>query len=221
MSHKVQLDYVNPLIPEEPSPAPPGVPSDAEYRYISQPEVEKELGWTKQDADDLFEFAKTMPRVREDAKYAGKVVGKKRIIGLGSFSISANKRGVRDGVVNPKSKDIASAPPVVQKIADKLTQLNGGKPINYLSFIAYENEGDHINWHQHNEDRCRDATVYIVSMGEARTFSIRRVCEKHRICDKCNASCHADSKTLCGKCKANVKARKDCKTCESTPKQPK
>jgi hypothetical protein len=46
--------------------------------------------------------------------------------------------------------------------------LNGGRPINYLSFIAYENEGDHINWHQHNEDRCRDATVYIVSMGETR-----------------------------------------------------
>lgn len=191
----------------------------SEYRYITQPEVEKEISWTKQDADELFEFAKAMPRVREDAKYAGKVVGKKRIIGLGSFSISANKRGVRDGVVNPKSKDIASAPPVVQKIADKLTRLNGGKPINYLSFIAYENEGDHINWHQHNEDRCRDATVYIVSMGETRTFSIRRVCEQHRICEKCNASCHADSKTLCAKCKANVKARKDCKTCESTPKQ--
>jgi Domain of unknown function (DUF4326) len=97
-------------------------------------------------------------------------------------------------------------------IADKLTQLYGGKEINYLGFVAYENEGDHSNWHQHNEDRCRDATVYIVSMGETRTFGIRRVCEGHRICDKCNASCHADSKT-------KVKARKDCKTCESTPKQ--
>jgi hypothetical protein len=88
-----------------------------------------------------------------------------------------------------------------------------------MSFIAYENERDHIGWHQHHEDRCRDATVYIVSMGEVRTFDIRRVCESHRLCDKCNSSCHADSKTLCKKCRANVKARKTCKTCESTPKQ--
>lgn len=191
-----------------------------EIRYISQQEVESELGWTKQDADELFELAKTMPRIREDSVYAGKVTGKKRIIGLGSFSISANKRGVKDGVVNPKSQDIKTAPPVVDRIAEKLTQLNSGKAINYLSFIAYENERDHIGWHQHNEDRCRDATVYIVSMGEVRTFGIRRVCESHRICDKCNASCHADSKTLCKKCRATVKARKTCKDgCESTPKQ--
>src|SRR5580658_570702 len=105
----------------------------------------------------------------------------KRIIGLGSYSISANTRGLRDGVVNPKSKDISQAPVVVRKLAAKLTKLNDGKPINYLSFIAYENEGDHINWHQHNEDRCRDATVYIMSLGETRTFGLRRVCEKHRI----------------------------------------
>lgn len=103
------------------------------------------------------------------------------------------------------------------KLGSKFSELNDAK--SYLSFIAYENEGDHINWHQHNEDRCRDATVYIVSMSETRTFGVRRVCEQHRICDKCNASCHADSKTLCAKCKANVKARKNCKTCESTPKQ--
>src|SRR5712691_3131650 len=211
-------------------------PDSEEYRYISQPEVEKELRWTKQDADELFEFAKTMPRVREQSRYGRKKMftcsaashpkGKKnsrgftsdepnpkctkcgssevkpvmkRIIGLGSYTISANKRGVRDGVVNTKAQDFASAPLVVQKIAEKLTRLNGGKDINYLSFIAYENEGDHINWHQHHEDRCKDATVYIVSMGETRTFGIRRVCEQHRICDKCNASCHADSKTLCAK----------------------
>jgi hypothetical protein len=126
---------------------------------------------------------------------------------------------VRDGVVNPKAKDISTAPEVVKKTADKLTKLNGGKPINYLSFIAYENEGDHINWHQHNEDRCRDATVYIVSLGEVRTFGIRRVCEDHRICDDCNESCHASGKTLCASCKKKVKARAKCKVCESTPEQ--
>jgi hypothetical protein len=143
----------------------------------------------------------------------------KRIIGLGSYSISANTRGLRDGVVNPKSKDISQAPVVVRKLAAKLTKLNDGKPINYLSFIAYENEGDHINWHQHNEDRCRDATVYIMSLGEVRTFGIRRVCEKHLICDECNESCHASGKTLCSDCKKKVKARAECFTCETTPKK--
>jgi len=173
------------------------------------------LGWTKQDADKLFEFAKTMPGIREQSTYGRQKMwtcqsvshakekgngrgftsnepdpkcpkcgssevrpAMKHIIGLGSFSISANKRGVQDGVVNPKAKDIASAPEPVLNIAEKLTRLNEDKPINYLSFIFYENENDHINWHQHNEDRCRDATVYIVSMGETRTFGIRRACEQ-------------------------------------------
>jgi hypothetical protein len=109
--------------------------------------------------------------------------------------------------------------------------LNGGKPINYLSFIAYENEGDHIDWHQHNEDRCRDATVYIVSMGEVRTFGLRRVCEKHRICDKCSETCHSSRKTLCKSCKAMRSKQRGCPTgckkshehyvpcpdCETTP----
>lgn len=185
-----------------------------EYRYIPC-----DAFWSKEEANQLWAFAKTLPRQREDAVYAGKVIGKKRIIGLGSFSVSSNKRGVKDGVVNPKSRGLSAAPPVVQHLADKLTELNGGKEINYLSFIAYENEGDHIDWHQHNEDRCRDATVYIVSLGEVRTFGIRRVCEQHRICDACSETCHANGKRLCASCKKKKAARAKCKVCESTPKQ--
>jgi len=178
-----------------------------EFRYIPCADF-----WSEAEADDLFDFAKGLPRVREDSKYQGKINGKKRIIGLGSYSISPNTRGLRDGVVNPTSKDIASAPQIVHNVADKLTQLNGGKPINYLSFIAYENQGDHIDWHQHNEDRCRDATVYIISLGEVRTFGLRRVCEKHRVCDKCSENCHSSRKTLCKSCKEKRSQQRGCST---------
>lgn len=178
-----------------------------EFRYILCNDF-----WSEKEADDLFEFAKGMPRVRQDSVYQGKVNGKKRIIGLGSYSVSPKKRGLRDGVVSPKAKDISNAPEIVRKLADKLTALNGGLEINYLSFIAYENEGDHIDWHQHNEDRCRDATVYIVSLGERRTFGLRKVCEKHRVCDTCSESCHQDRKTLCKSCKEKRNQQRGCPT---------
>lgn len=176
-----------------------------EFRYIPCREF-----WSEAEADELFEFAKALPRVREDSVYQGKVNGKKRIIGLGSYSISPNTRGLRDGVVNSKAQDITNAPEIVHRLAERLTKLNGGIAINYLSFIAYENERDHIDWHQHNEDRCRDATVYIVSLGEDRTFGLRRVCAKHRVCDKCSERCHQSGKTLCKSCKEKRRERRGC-----------
>jgi len=144
----------------------------------------------------------------------------KRIIGLGSYCVTLTKRGLKDGVVNPKAQSLDSAPPVVKRLAKKLTKINGGKEVNYLSFIAYENEKDHIGWHQHNEDRCRDATVYILSMGEKRTFGVRRVCEKHRLpaktCVKnCETTCLDGPTALCKRCSAQMQARNTCSECES------
>ena len=155
----------------------------------------------------------------------------KLIIGLGSYSISATKRGLsadqvnpKDGYVNDTSQymHLDSAPPPLKKLAAKLTKMNGGTPVNYLSFIAYENERDHIGWHQHNEDRCRDAKVYILSMGEVRTFGIRRVCEKHKLppksCEKnCVTTCLDGPSALCRKCSALMQARDTCPQCESIP----
>jgi hypothetical protein len=204
---------------------------EQEFRYIPCADF-----WTEQDADAMFDFAKGIPRVREDSEYMGKINGKRRIIGLGSYSISPNKRGLRDGVVNPKSQDINDAPPIVRALAERLTKFNDGREINYLSFIAYENEVDHIGWHQHNEDRCRDATVYIVSLGETRTFGLRRVCEKHRIggCKKnCGELCLPDRKQLCRECKEKRSQQGGCPTgckkkhihfnpcpdCETSPNQ--
>jgi len=153
----------------------------------------------------------------------------KLLIGLASFSISATKRGLSADKVNPKDgygnevskyRTLADAPAIIQKLAAKLTKVNGGKEVNYLSFIAYENERDHIGWHQHNEDRCRDAKVYILSMGERRTFGIRRVCEKHRIphpdCEKhCDSSCLDGPTALCKRCSSQISARDKCSKCES------
>src|SRR5579863_5366464 len=60
----------------------------------------------------------------------------KLLIGLGSYSISATKRGLpeeklnpKDGYVNERSKyfTLADAPRPVKKIAAKLTKMNGGK----------------------------------------------------------------------------------------------
>ena len=136
-------------------------------------------------------------------------------------------------MVNPHAHPLEEAPPEIIKLANELTNLNNGKPVNYLSLIAYEDKRDHINWHQHNEDRCRDATVFIISLGETRTFGIRRVCEKHRLCDECNSSCHESKKTLCKECKKKMRQRrgcsakckknhihfKRCKICQDSPKQ--
>jgi len=153
----------------------------------------------------------------------------KLLIGLGSFSISATKRGLSADKLNPKDgygnefskyHTIADASAVIKKLAAKLTKMNGGKEVNYLSFIAYENERDHIGWHQHNEDRCRDAKVYILSMGERRTFGIRCVCEKHRLphpdCEKhCDSTCLDGPTALCRRCSSQLRARNTCPKCES------
>ncbi|MFZ0736963.1 MAG: alpha-ketoglutarate-dependent dioxygenase AlkB [Candidatus Acidiferrales bacterium] len=144
----------------------------------------------------------------------------KLIIGLGSYCVTVTKRGLKDGVVNPNALPLDSAPPVVKKFAAKLSKMNGGKEINYLSFIAYENERDHIGWHQHNEDRCRDAKVYILSMGEERTFGVRQVCEKHglpaKTCVKnCETTCLDGPTALCKRCSAQMQARNTCPECES------
>jgi hypothetical protein len=197
-----------------------------------------------EDADKLFEVCKELKSIyghRERASYAGQpMVNKKtgqpvykRIVGICSFSILPCERGLKDGVVNPSSRPLEEAPLEITELAAKLTKLNDGKPINYLSIIAYENEQDHIDWHQHNEDRCRDATVYIVSLGETRSFGLRRVCEKHRLCDACNSECLDSAKKLCSACKLKKRQRrgckpdcklkhnhfKPCKVCQDTPEK--
>jgi alkylated DNA repair dioxygenase AlkB len=89
------------------------------------------------------------------------------------------------------------APAEVKSLAEKLGKL-AGKPVNYFSFVGYENEKDHIDWHQHREDKCRDARVFIVSLGEVRTFGIRKLCDECRVCDDCNKRmCAGETQPSC------------------------
>ena len=106
------------------------------------------------------------------------------------------------------------APAEVKSLAEKLSNL-AGKPVNYFSFVGYENEKDHIGWHQHGEDKCRDARVFIVSLGEVRTFGIRKLCDECRVCDDCNKQwCDGETQSSCTKCKHAHKHRESCQACK-------
>jgi len=110
------------------------------------------------------------------------------------------------------------APDAIQKLAAMLTE-RAGKLVNYLSLVGYENEKDHINWHQHSEDECRDARVFIVSLGETRTFGLRPVCAKGRLCGKGNEAVCNGGGCSCETCKGARKHRKTaCKTCQDKSK---
>jgi hypothetical protein len=76
-----------------------------------------------------------------------------------------------------------TAPDFIKNLADKLTAF-ARKEVRYLSVIGYENEKDHMNWHQHKEDKrpihCEDMTVWVVNLGEVRTIGIRPLGSKDK-----------------------------------------
>jgi hypothetical protein len=110
------------------------------------------------------------------------------------------------------------APPEVKALAEKLSML-AGKPVNYFSFVGYENEKDHIGWHQHREDKCRDARVFIISLGDVRTFGIRELCDDCRICVNCNQRlCDGETKPSCKQCRQAHKHRETCESCNDRGK---
>ena len=70
---------------------------------------------------------------------------------------------------------LANAPIEVQSIADTLSEF-AGKLVNYLSFIAYMNAHDGMNFHQHQEDRVQpDQSVWVVSLGAVRAVTLRPI----------------------------------------------
>src|ERR1019366_5912293 len=76
------------------------------------------------------------------------------------------------------------ASPEIISLQRKLSDL-AGKEVNYFSLQAYENERDHIGWHQHREDKCRDARVFITSLGECRSFGVQ-VFDLNAVASKAN-----------------------------------
>jgi hypothetical protein len=157
-----------------------------------------------EEADALFEMAKAQPRYRPVIKRSGHPLRR-----CASTLWSVRDRNEEDSVlVTPLSE----APPEIVSLQRKLSDL-AGKEVNYFSLQAYENERDHIGWHQHREDKCRDARVFIISLGEPRSFGVDKLCSDCLLCDACNQRrCRPDGPPCFNYAKCQV-ARKHRKTC--------
>ena len=172
---------------------------------------------SEKEADALFALAKSLPRERPLTKLSG-FTNHLRRLQMPCYSATPNWRGSENEKTNEWMMPIDKAPVEAQSLAEKLSKL-AGKPVNYFSFVGYENEKDHIGWRQHAEDKCRDARVFIVSLGEVRPFGLRRLCDECRVCDDCNKRmCAGETKPSCSKCKQAHKHRKTCAVCNDKSK---
>jgi hypothetical protein len=117
---------------------------------------------SKEEADALLSVAQSLPRERPLNELSG-FKNHLRRLQMPCYSATPNWRGSENEKTNQWMMPLDEAPAVVKSLAEKLSNL-AGKPVNYFSFVGYENEKDHINWHQHREDKCRDACVFIVSL---------------------------------------------------------
>lgn len=164
---------------------------------------------SKEEADALFDMAKTQPRFRPIIKRSGYHLRR----------CASTCWSVRDHYADSVGMvQLAEAPAEIISLQRKLSDL-AGKEVNYFSLQAYENERDHIDFHQHREDKCRDARVFIISLGERRSFAVDKLCPECLLCDACNRRrCHPDGPRCSNyaKCKAAKKHRKTCAVRRST-----
>jgi len=164
----------------------------------------------KAEADALFEMAQAQPRVRPRIERSGYLLRR----------CASTTWSVRDKYAEslPLMGRLVEAPPEIISLQHKLSAL-AGKEVNYFSLQAYENERDHIGFHQHREDKCRDARVFIISLGERRTFAVDRVCPECLLCDACNQrKCHPGGPKCSSreKCRGAKKHRRACPVRRST-----
>lgn len=121
------------------------------------------------DADRLLEFSLSLPPIRRIIQPWGNLA---RFVSLGSYTEFPSPhhiKGYGDGV------RLSSAPDEVKQTAANLTEF-AGKSINYLSFNAYLNAHDGMNFHQHNEDRNQpDRSVWVISLGAVRAVRLRPI----------------------------------------------
>lgn len=172
---------------------------------------------SKEEADALLSVAQSLPRERPLNKQSG-FKNRLRRLQMPCYSATPNWRGSENEKTNQWMMPLDEAPAEVKSLAEKLSKL-AGKPVNYFSFVGYENEKDHINWHQHGEDKCRDARVFIISLGEVRTFGLRNLCDECRVCDDCNEQmCAGVTQPSCAKCKQAHKHRRTCTACKNKSK---
>ena len=165
---------------------------------------------SNEEADALFEMAKALPRVRPMIKRSGYELRR-----CASTTWSVRDRHADDSDL---MVPLAEAPPEIISLQRKLSA-SAGKEVNYFSLQAYENERDHIGFHQHREDKCRDARVFIISLGERRSFGVDKLCPDCLLCDACNQRrCRAGGPKCNSreKCRAAKKHRRMCSIRRST-----
>src|ERR1700681_442017 len=105
---------------------------------------------SNQEADALFEVAKALPNERPLTKMSG-CKNRLRRLQMPCYSATPNWRGSENEKTNQWMMLLDEAPAEVKSLAEKLSKL-AGKPVNYFSLVGYENEKDHIGWHQHREE---------------------------------------------------------------------
>ena len=124
---------------------------------------------TQGEADALSAFIqKTMIPVRERNKRNSTTFV--RMLRYGTYVLNPTSRAK---AVYGSRLDLLTAPPEIKTLRAKLSEYTG-KDVNYLSVLGYADQYDHINFHQHREDRVEpDQSVYVVSLGHARELVIR------------------------------------------------
>jgi DNA adenine methylase len=129
--------------------------------------------YSQADADELFEFIKGQPFVRPDNK-RNKTSRLRRL----SFpGYSPPLPGMKHQAGYDVAGSMDQAPELYKRLADAITayQLSQGlaNPCTCLSTIGYLPD-DHMNFHQHREDKKReDQTVYVISLGAVHPVAIR------------------------------------------------
>jgi len=122
--------------------------------------------YSKAEADALKESVLSQPAIREKNARNGSDIRK---LHYGTYSpIPESHYG---GIKH--CRPLEDGPDYIKGFAAKLSDF-AEKQINYISQLGYENEKDHINWHQHHEDHGRkDQSVWVVSLGQVRELALR------------------------------------------------
>ena len=132
--------------------------------------------YSEAEADRLFDYLKSRPAARpKNPRNSNSFLRK---VGYGTWSPLPREpyRLQYSGETLP----FAEAPDEIKQLSDRLSAY-AGKSVNYIATLGYENEKDHIGWHNHREDFVReDQSVWVLSLGVIRVLGIRPIGCKDR-----------------------------------------
>ena len=130
---------------------------------------------TPKETEAVLKECEKLPRERSATHWGNK---RRNVIGQSFSDVKSKRLAYVTKGLHPLP--IADAPPAIRnmiaKLQDRVQLSHPGqnRQVNYVSLVIYENEKDHMGWHQHKEDKGHDTPVLIVSLGAERTFGIRR-----------------------------------------------